>query len=132
MPLTKIVVQTRAKRPVRVQYFANGVARARALPHNRRAVPAHRQGIVLLPIAHTEVPIFIESTAVYTGVTAGADALPGPDSWSAVIAQGYAEIQYNSQSSTNISFVYEHCLSRVAGGSTTFFSHEGSWSLALR
>ena len=65
-----------------MQYFVNGVERARALPHNRRAVPAHQQGI--------------RSTAVYTEVTAGVDALPGPDSWSAVIAQGYAEIQYNS------------------------------------
>ena len=73
--------------------------------------------------------IYSLSTAVHTKVTTGVDALPGPDSWSAVITHGYAEIQYNSQPSTHISFVYEHCFSRKAGGSITCFPTKlfGRW-----
>lgn len=71
--------------------------------------------------------IYGKVTGVFTEVTVGVDALNGPEPWSARIS---VEIQYSSKSSAhNIS---SFLTSPGSQRSTTLFSHEAFWSMALQ
>ena len=105
------------------------------LPHNRKRCRPISKACYSVAANRTyggTSRYFCKSTGLYTEVTAGVDALNGPEPRSA--AGISAAIQYNSSSSTQIaSFANTAFLALPSDQrSTILFSREGIWSWAFQ